>query len=215
MRAPRLALLWFAAVVAPATAGTVYKCTDARGHVSYQDTPCAPGRRQQRLFLAETPPATPPAPAPAAPPPVPAAPVTPRRPAIPPPPRLYRCVRATDGKTYLSHDGHPPPYLAPLGMLGVIRQPLAEVYGSAQGAGVGLSAPELATRPSPALVGGYMTPVRDACQPLSPRAACIALQAQHDANEAAIRKAFESDRAPLRKRRERLDARMAGCPGHP
>ena len=54
---------------------------------------------------------------------------------------MYTCVRATDGKTYLSDNGNPPPYQAPYGVLGAEQLPLSEVYGPDRGA-AGISAPE-------------------------------------------------------------------------
>lgn len=206
-----LALLFFA--VTPLMAGTVYKCVNAGGHVSYQDTPCPHGQRQQRLHLSNaqvpSPPATPATSVASSPAPESKQEPPPR--ARPPPPVLYRCIRATDGSAYLSRDGHPRTYLAPMGMLGAIRQPLADVHGSAQGAGVGMSAPELANKPTPGLIGSYYTPVRDVCRLLPPHAACIALRDQYETNEDAIHKAFKSDRAPLLQKRRQLHAQMVGC----
>lgn len=195
-------------------AGTVYKCTDHHGHVSYQDTPCSRRQQQEKIHLSDAPP--PPAstaPVPAAPPvPAPTPEPGPSPEATRPPPQVYQCVRATDGDTYLSRQGRPPAYLAPLRML-AIRQPLADVYGSQQGTGVGMSAPELANKPTSRTIGGYLTPVRDACRALSPRAGCEALRRKHDANEEAIRKAFKSDRGPLLEKRRHWREWMQGCQG--
>jgi hypothetical protein len=124
---------------------------------------------------------------------------------------LYRCKRATDDSTYLSRTGRTRPYWVPSGMLDWHR-PLAEVYGSQQGTGVGLSAPELMPDPTSRMIGGGVyVRVRDVCQRLPPRAACAALRKAYEDNEEAIRQAFESDRAPLRERRRQLRAQMAGC----
>lgn len=205
----------------PVLAGTVvYQCTHAGKAISYQDTPCAVDEHQRVQRLSSdvpAPAASVPVPAPPAPAsvPKPAPPVAATALARSPPPVLYRCVRATDGSTYLSGNPHPRPYLAPLGMLGIIQQPLAEVYGSEQGAGVGMSAPELANKPTPALIGGYLTWVRDACRRLSPRAACAALRKHYEANQEAIRNAFRSDRGPLLAKGETLRAQMAGCRNAP
>ncbi len=202
--------------VAPAAiAGTLYKCTDARGHVSYRDTPCPPAARQEILRRFPDPgsvPAAPSVPAATVPPAPAPDPAPPPRVARTPPPRLYRCTRATDGETYLSRTGRTRPYLVPSGMLDWQR-PLAEVYGSRQGAGVGMSAPELMPDPTPRMIGGgYYVRVRDICRRLPPRAACAALREQYEANEEDIDRAFKSERGPLLERREQLRARMAGCP---
>lgn len=127
-----------------------------------------------------------------------------------PVPMVYRCIRATDGTTYLSQTGHTRAYLAPSAMLGYTL-PLSIVYGSGQGAGVGLSTPELMPDPSPATIGGYYTWVRDTCHRLSPYAACAVLRKQFDANQQAIHDAFPDERPPLREKRQRLQARMVGC----
>lgn len=212
----RFLLLFLSCVlVAPAAiAGTVYKCVDTHGQVSYQDTPCPRDSRQKvlrHLPDAGTSPVATPAttalpPSPSAPDPVPSP-----RIASAPPPLLYRCTRATDGDTYLSRTGITRPYLVPSGMLDWQR-PLAEVYGSRQGKGVGMSAPELMPDPTPRMIGGgYYVRVQDTCRRLPPRAACEALRGQYDANEKAIDRAFESDRAPLRQKRRQLRAQLAGC----
>ena len=207
------ALLCLFIMASPAMAGTVYKCTDAHGHVTYRDTPCAAGHRQQVMHFANAPPtpASPPPTAVAQPPPPAPPPAPTQRVTRAPPPVLYRCMRATDGSTYLSRSGRTRSYLAPLAMLGGISRPLAEVYGSLQGKGVGMSAPELMPDPTPGMIGGYYVRVHDVCRRLPPRAACAALRKQYEDNEEAIRKAFESDRAPLRKRRQQLRTQLAGC----
>lgn len=201
----------------PVMAGTVYKCTDAQGHVTYRGTPCAAGQRQQVLHLAAAPSAPAPpitaAAQPLPPPPVPTpAPPAPRV-SRAPPPVLYRCARATDDSTYLSRTDRTRPYWVPSGMLDWQR-PLAEVDGSRQGKGVGMSAPELMPDPTAQMIGGGVyVRVHDVCRQLPPRAACTALREQYEANEEAIHQAFESDRAPLRKRRQQLRTQMAGCSG--
>ncbi len=220
MRLACLPLMFAAFVPLPVLAGTlVYRCNTANGQVSYQDTPCQAGEQQHIQHLA-TPPPMPPAPAPVQalpapePPPKPAPSVAASKPA-PPPPVLYRCVRATNGTSYLSQTGTPAPYFAPMHMLGLVQQPLAETYGSQQGVGVGMSAPELATKPTPETIGGYLTLVRDACRRLSPRAACEALRKRYEANQEAIRNAFKSDRGPFLAKRDQLRTQMAGCPNAP
>jgi len=216
MRPVRLpALLCLFLMVSPAMAGTVYKCTDAHGHVTYRGTPCAAGQRQQVMHLAGAPSTpSPPSTAAALPLPPPSAPApTPPAPRVSqvPPPVLFRCMRATDDSTYLSRTGRTRPYWVPSGMLGWQR-PLTEVYGSRQGKGVGMSAPELMPDPTSQMIGGGVyVRVRDVCRRLPPQAACAALRKQYEDNEEAIRQAFESDRAPLRKRRQQLRAQMAGC----
>ncbi len=222
MRAYNDGMRWFLALAAwllcmasPAMAAVVYKCVDSQGRVSYQDKPCPAQSRQTRMDVTSIPTVTAPhtepevAAPPASPTPPPASPA-PRMVTVPPP-ELYRCTKATDGDTYLSRTGVTRPYLVPEGMLGWNR-PLAEVYGSRQGVGVGMSAPELMPDPTPRMIGGhYYVRVRDICRLLPPHAACAALRKQYDANEEAIDRAFKSDRAPLREKRRQLRTQLAGC----
>src|SRR6187402_81671 len=92
------------------SAATAYRCVDAHGAISFQDTPCAIGARQSKLALPDTPA---PAPAPAndadaAPPPAPPPPrdVKPLPPdSAPIAPSVYLCTRY-DGTRYISDDGH-------------------------------------------------------------------------------------------------------------
>lgn len=202
--------------VVPALAGTtVYKCVDARGQVTYQDKPCHRHVRQQVLHIAPTPATASSTSTPvavAAPPMVKAPTPPPRTMAVVPAPILFRCTRATDGTTYLSRSGQARSYLVPLGMLDR-AQPLARTYGSAQGAGVGMSAPELMPDPTPSMIGGgYYVRVRDTCSRLPRMAACKALHKQNEANEAAITRAFSEQRPGLLKRRKELHAQLTGCP---
>ncbi|TAM17359.1 MAG: DUF4124 domain-containing protein, partial [Rhodanobacter sp.] len=166
--------------VAPAAAGTtVYKCTGHDGKVSYQGMPCSAMQRQKTLTLRDRQPT--PAPAPAAPvadtpapaPAIAAPPPPPSRPAAPLP-LMYRCVRATDGTTYLS-SGQPAPYLAPLGMLGIVPSSLAQTYSGANHMGHG--------KVTAGLVANNYTWVQDRCRELSPSETCQALHDDWDANE--------------------------------
>src|ERR1700754_3980159 len=124
-----------------AEAETVYKC-QAGGQTIYQQAPCARNQRQQAIQLQDSAPANGQvAPMPGPPPSrdesVPPAPPSP----MAPPPVLFGCIRATDGKPYTSSNGNPEPYMAPLGVLGAVSQPLGDVYGSRNAAVA--SAPEL------------------------------------------------------------------------
>ena len=190
---------------APA-ATSVYKCTDARGQTSYQDAPCSHTQRQQRISLQDQAPATTandeaPAPPASAAPPAPSAPL-PRMPAAPPP-TMYGCVRATDGKPYLSSNGNPPPYLAPLAMLDILPSSLSQTYGAAN----------LASKPRPTagMVGGNFTQVQDQCRELTRQETCNALRDAYDENAHKLQHAFKSDQPPLEQRDAELRAQLAGC----
>jgi hypothetical protein len=195
-------------------ATTVYECTAADGRVTYQDTPCPAGQRQRTTQVADAPsapthvmaPAAPTASPEQGPPPAPSAP----RPAAPLP-LMYACVRATDGKTYLSDHGDPAPYQAPYGVLGAEQLPLSEVYGADRGA-AGISAPEANRgRVSPGLVANNYVWVQDQCRELDVEETCQALQDAYDQNEQKLRNAFKSQRPPLEKREAQLQAQLANC----
>lgn len=202
-----LPFLLLLSVAPAATASTVYKCTGHDGQVSYQGTPCPATQRQQTLQLPDRQPAMP-APAPAAAT-VAASPAPPAGVAAPSPsvplPTMYRCVRATDGKTYLSH-GQPAPYLAPLGMLGVLPSSLAQTYSGANHMGHG--------KVTAGLVANHYTWVQDACRELSPQETCQALHEAWDDNEGKLRRAFQDDKPPLKRRQAELREQLSHCPPH-
>ncbi|KRF01943.1 hypothetical protein ASG87_10590 [Frateuria sp. Soil773] len=198
----------------PAAATTVFKCQGADRRVIYQDHPCARDQRQQALQLPEAPlpapPPTAPAAAPASPPPVAQAAPPPAAPGAPLP-LMYRCIRATDGKTYLSRQGDPAPYLAPLGMLGVIQRPLSQVYGPTHGR-AGISAPEANHgRVTSDLVANNYVWVQDACDKLGPEETCRALRDAYEENARKLQRAFKSDRPPLQRRDDELRAQLQQC----
>jgi hypothetical protein len=124
---------------------------------------------------------------------------------------MYACVRATDGKTYLSDHGDPAPYQAPYGVVGAGQLPLSEVYGADRG-GAGISAPEANRgRVSPGLVANNYVWVQDQCRELDVEETCQALQDAYDQNEQKLRNAFKSQRPPLERREAQLQAQLANC----
>ncbi|MGN2244062.1 DUF4124 domain-containing protein [Frateuria sp. GZRR33] len=194
-----------------AAATTIYECTTADGRVIYQDTPCGAGQQQRTMQVADAPtaPRPPAAPAPAAPP-RPAA-LPPARGPSAPLPVMYACVRATDGKTYLSDNGNPPPYQAPYGVLGAEQLPLSEVYGPDRGA-AGISAPEANRgRVSSGLVANNYVWVQDQCRELDVEETCQALRDAYEQNEHKLDNAFRSQRPPLEKREGQLQAQLTNC----
>ena len=211
MDALRGAVLAIALAATGGAAGeTIYKC-EAGGRTIYQQAPCAKDQRQQAIHLQDMaptasqpvlPPAPPSAPAEAAPPPP--------RP-FAPPPTLFGCIRATDGKPYTSRDGQPQPYMAPLGVLGAVSQPLADTYGSRDAAIA--SAPELnrGKGNAAAVATSNYVWVQDQCRPLSPAEACGVLRDEAEANQRAIRNAFKSERGPLEAKDAQLQQQLQGC----
>jgi hypothetical protein len=205
------------AALALATGGdvvaeTVYKC-QAGGQTIYQQTPCAKNQRQQAIQLQDSAPADGRvAPMPGPPPsretvdeaPPPQAPMAPA-------PVLYGCIRATDGKPYTSDNGHPEPYMAPLGVLGAITPSLADTYGSRDAAVA--SAPELnrGKGNAAAVATSNYVWVQDQCRRLSPAEACQAVRGDAEANQRLLRNAFKSERAPLEAKDARLQAQLKGC----
>lgn len=211
----RLCLLLAWLVPLPAMAGAAYKCTAANGAVVYQDTTCAKGQRQEQLDLPQDLGPAPAAPTSSADPgtPTTAQPVTPRSPAPAAPlPAMFVCMKATDGKSYLSENGDPQPYLVPFGILGAAPQPLSQVYGP--GGGGGASAPELNRgKTHPNLVGNNFVWVQDQCRPMSYSETCSALRDAYDDVENKLRRAFKSDQPPLEKREAQLLGQLKSCNG--
>ena len=204
---PALFLLIGSIACAPCAAQAVYRCAGAHGEASYQSAPC-PGGHGREIAL-DTPPPAPPAPPPTAPAPPPAPVASPPPPPPPPPPAapvpvLYACARATDGKTYLSANGNPPGYYAPLGMLG-LPTPLTEQYNAANHMG--------RAKPDAAMVSNYYTFVQDRCRAMSAAETCAALRKEWAENERRLGRAFTGDEPPLRAREAELRAQLQGCGG--
>ncbi|HEY9130335.1 MAG TPA: DUF4124 domain-containing protein [Dyella sp.] len=207
---------WLLLLLLPGTAlaGAAYKCTAPNGAISYQDAPCAKGLKQERLDLSDDT-GPPPEVQPTAPPPTAA---SPPEPPSPPPapgaplPTMFACIKATDGKSYLSENGDPQPYLAPFGVLGAAPRPLSQVYGP--GGGGGASAPELHRgKIDPNLVGNNFVWVQDRCRQLSYGETCQALRDAYDDVERKLRRAFKSDRPPLERRERQLLGQLGNCNG--
>lgn len=205
------ALALLSCLSVPAWAGTAYKCTATDGKTVYQDKPCPGSQRQETLQLDDSVPLTPPpaskpltsAPADTSPPPLPAPPSTPL-------PVMYACLRATDGKTYLSDNGDPQPYQVPYGIVGPGSQSLSQVYGPPNSAGA--SAPELNRgRVTPGMIANYYVWVQDQCRELTHAETCHALRDAYDDNATKLRRAFKSDQPPLEQRDEQLRAQLRNC----
>lgn len=211
-----LLLSWLLCCAGPAAATTIYQCRASNGQLTYQDTPCGKAQQQQVLAVPELPrspaaAATAPVPARATVPVEQSPPAPPPAQAIAPVPTMYRCVRATDGESYVSSSGDPAPYLAPYGMLGAGQLSLSEAYGPTQG-GARMSAPEANRgRADAGLIADHYVWVRDQCRELSPQETCAALRDDLERNARALRKAFKSDRPPLERRDRELRAQLRGC----
>jgi hypothetical protein len=206
-------MLGLAACVPLAAHAQVYRCTSSNGSVAYQDRPCAGGQAQQVMDVASHPPPgyVPPPVATALPPPV--ADDRPPPAYLPPPPAplpvMYACVGAVNGKHYLARRP-PPPYLAPLGVMGYPPQSLARAYGPRGGAGP--SAPELAKpRIGGPSVASAMTEVEDACRPAPKAEVCAYVRRQYDENDHALRLAMRSEQPALERRERELSDQLRHC----
>jgi hypothetical protein len=206
------AIAFFLALTGAADAATVYKCTDAKGAVSFQDRPCAASARQQTIAMSDPPPP----PASVAPPEEAVAPVAELEPppALPmnPAPSFFLCMRY-DGTRYISDTGEGGSALVPLGVLGVPGRSLSDAYSPQNS--IGVSAPGLRQIPHvPARgvpFGGMSTRVDDECHEASPREACDYLRNALKDVRYKLTKAF-SDTTPELKRQEAdILERMRGC----
>ncbi|OOG43324.1 DUF4124 domain-containing protein [Rhodanobacter sp. C05] len=206
------ALLLLLAITVPAIAGTVYKCSSAAGQVTYQDAPCPKTQAQETLQLSDSTSA----PSPAVPVPASTTAAVDDTPAAPPPsvpnvplPQLYGCVHAVDGSAYVSSNGNPPPFLAPMGVLGTIQAPLAQAYAPG---GAGVSAPEVSRgKVTAGLIASNYVQVQDRCRPLSAPEICHELRDEYEKNAEKLRRAFQSDQPPLQRRDDELRAQLANC----
>lgn len=208
-------ILIAACCLAPlAHAAEVYKCTDTRGDVAFQDRPCAVGTQQKQVHIAPAPPysAPPPVADSPAPSPQPAAvALTVASPRVPLPP-LWICENAEDGTQYFSHNGTPPVKYVPLGTLGYPGQSLSHAYGPG---GIGVSAPGMRQipidrSPDAALAAGY-TPLQDRCVRASRDQTCSYLRDQYDKIHQKLRRAFKDQRAVLQPQEDALAGQLAGC----
>lgn len=191
----------------------VYRCTAANGSVSYQDRACTPGQKQRILDVpGRAPPGYVPLPAATAPSGAMASVPSPQSyvpPALLPLPVMYTCVGAVNGNQYLTRSP-PPPYLAPLGVMGYPPQSLSQAYGAPGGAG--MSAPESA-KPrigGPRIATG-MTEVQDYCLPATHAQVCGYVQREYDENHRKLRMAMPHEQPPLEKREQQLSAQLKSC----
>jgi hypothetical protein len=192
----------------------VFKCTAANGAVAFQDQPCARGQRQAIVDVPSRPPPgyVPPPPATIADAPTVAS-STPTRaayvPAPAPLPAMYLCVGAVNGKHYLTRSP-PPPYLAPLGVMGYPPQSLSHAYRTP--ATTGMSAPEF-SKPSiggPRIATG-MTEVQDFCLPATHAQVCSYVQREYDDNHRKLRMAMPHEQPPLERRERELLQQLRNC----
>ena len=189
----------------------VYRCTAANGNVSYQDRACANGQKQEVVNVpSHASPGHVPPPVATVAAPVAGDSASPIPVEVPPPlPEMYMCVGAVNGKRYLTRSP-PPPYLAPLGVMGYPPQSLSQAYGGRGGAG--MSAPE-SSKPrvgGPRIATG-MTEVRDYCLPATQAQVCGYVQKEYDENHRALRRAMPHEQPPFEQREQELRGQLRNC----
>ena len=220
---PVLALLsWLAlpaASAAPPQDGvTIYRCTDAAGHLTLRDSPCPKGQAQQARTMLR-PKDAPPTPAP----PPRAAPreeaqASPRERVVyvQPPRPLYECV-TPDGAVYTSETPEGHPRWVPLWTLGVPMAPypypgvtgrteLAITHGN-----VHIGGSRTVVQPplyAPVAAYGAGTWVRDDCHPLPQAEVCSRLRDRRDEIERRFFNAQPNERDRLRTEEPGIDARL-------
>jgi hypothetical protein len=213
MKAALAAVIFACSVGCVPAHAQVYQCTDANGNLGYRDRACPAGQKQKVIDVpSHAPPGYVPPPvatvaaSTTANNPLPAAAQAP----VPNPlPVMYECVGAVNGKQYLTRSP-PPPYLAPLGVMGYPPQSLVRAYGTRGDAGV--SAPEL-SKPrigGPRIAAG-MTEVQDFCLPAAQAQVCHFVQKEYDENHRELRMAMPHEQPPLREREQQLQGQLRNC----
>ncbi|TAN07243.1 MAG: DUF4124 domain-containing protein [Rhodanobacteraceae bacterium] len=189
----------------------VYQCTAANGSVGFQDHACAHGQKQKLINVpSHPPPGYVPPPAAAAASSVSDASALPALAYVLPPPAaplpvLYACVGAVNGKQYLTRSP-PPPYLAPLGVMGYPSESLAQVYGPHGGGGVGKPTPIGGPR-----IATGMTEVQDYCLPATHAEVCSYVQKKYDENDHKLRMAMPREQPPFEQREQQLASELKNC----
>lgn len=223
-------VLLFAASL-PAMAGdvTIYRCTDARGHLTLRDTPCARGEHQEARAMLR-----PKDRAPVAAPTSAPAPVQPEIAGTSAPPRvlvlrapqpLYECV-TPDGDRYTSDTPEGRPRWVPLWTLGypvpMARSPYPSQRAGADlaitGGNVSIRAGSTVLVPPPmypAYPATAGTWIRDTCHALPQQEACARLHDRRDEIRRRFFNAMPSERDVLRVEERGINARLGNdCGGH-
>lgn len=196
---------------------TIYRCTDAQGHLTLRDTPCRKGETQQAREMQrprDAPPAR--AKATAAPPPAtqPPASSTTRYVVVTPARPMYECV-TPEGDSYLSDTSQGNPRWVPLWTLGYPPVVPRTSLGSNIG---GPPARPTGTQPGPPRPmpgGGYLYPygpgtwVYDECHMLPQQEVCARLRDQHWDLGRRYNSALQSERQEIDQQQRDIDARMA------
>ena len=208
--------LFLPLTIGSVAATTIYRCVGSDGVIKFQDKPCLAAESGRRIELAE--------PASVSPPPVAPSPVSEAEPistadAAPAqqatgaePPSATLCTRE-DGSRYLSESGHGEQRLAPLGMLGVPNESLADAYGGPDG--IGVSAPGLRVIPTDhsrhGRLGALYTWVEDPCEQASGAQLCDFLDSRVSEAERRLRLAFSDTQDSASRQLESLRRQAEQC----
>lgn len=220
------AIIMLAAIAAAsAHAGdvTIYRCIDARGHLTLRDTPCASGEKQQTRNMLR------PKDAPARIVNTPRAshehydaPSPPQVVMITAPRPLYECI-TPDGERYTSDGDQGNPRWVPLWTLGYPMVPVAPGMIANTGLAIthgnvridGNRTVLVPPYPVPQYAYGTGTWVRDDCHPLPPQEMCARLRDRRDGIRHRFFNAMPSERDVLRVEERGVNARLDNdCGGH-
>lgn len=196
---------------------TIYRCTDAKGHLTLRDTPCHAGEKQEaRSMLRPTdpPPRSTPEPARTA---KPAYEPAPRYVVITPPQPLYECI-SPDGERYTSDTGEGHGRWEPLWTVGYPAYPYRS--GGSFSANLGVRSGNVRgnvhigdPRPNlpPAIVPAYPTGqwVYDECHRLPQADVCGRLRDERYELNRRWNIAQPSERAQIDRDTRGIDARLA------
>jgi hypothetical protein len=200
---------------------TIYRCTDARGHVTLRDSPCMKGQSQEtrEMLRPKDAPYRPPPPRPArVETPAPA-----REVVIDHAPRpLYECV-TPDGELYTSETPEGNPRWVPLWTLGYPYGG-AVLYGGVDRGSVSFNTRNVridmtGTRVRPPIYSDAAwamgTWIRDECHALPPAEVCARLRDRRDEINRRFFNAQPSERDTLRVEERGVVARLdEDCGGH-
>jgi hypothetical protein len=216
-----LAVAGGAVHLAPAQEVTIYRCVDAKGHLTLRDTPCAKNEKQETRTMQrprDAKPAPTPAPTASREPDIDLAPQREVVYAAPPRP-LYECI-TPDDETYTSDTGDGNPRWVPNWTLGYPVFPL--IPGHVAGANlnfsnrnVSISAGSRIITPTYIGAGNYGGQwIRDVCYELPQADVCDRVRDRRDELRRRFFNAQPSERDVLRVEERSINARLdADCGG--
>ena len=205
-------LLGLAAARVDAQDVTIYRCVDAKGHLTLRDTPCAADQKQETRTMARPVDATP-------------------RPAqarveeaepedtyvhrevtyVSPPRPLFECI-TPDGEAYTSDTGDGNPRWVPLWTLGYAQAPFIAGSRSGFNATVGTGGIDISGGRRDIVFSGYgngATYVVDTCYELPQSEVCARTRDRRDEIRTRFFNAMPSERDVLRVEERSLNARLA------